>query len=127
MKAPRWPCCRASKTKLNASAPPQQRLSDGWLLRFSPGKARRTRCVNAIAAGRLPVADKLTAYAVTAHRNRGLTRVLREHLLAGKRPVRASRLPPCDCDNGPARSLYRRLGFVDAYSYHYRTRDASAS
>jgi GNAT superfamily N-acetyltransferase len=44
---------------LNASAPPQQRWLDGWLLRFNPGKAKRARCVNAVATGRLPVADKL--------------------------------------------------------------------
>ena len=44
---------------LNASAPPQQRVLDGWLLRFSPGKAKRARCVNALSAGRLPLAEKL--------------------------------------------------------------------
>ncbi|HJV61699.1 MAG TPA: GNAT family N-acetyltransferase, partial [Albitalea sp.] len=46
---------------LNASAPPQQRLLDGWLLRFSPGKAKRARCVNAVAPGRLPLERKLDA------------------------------------------------------------------
>jgi GNAT superfamily N-acetyltransferase len=55
---------------LNASAPPQQRLLDGWLLRFSPGKAKRARCVNALAAGRLPLAEKMAlceqAYAEAA-------------------------------------------------------------
>jgi ribosomal protein S18 acetylase RimI-like enzyme len=45
---------------LNASAPPQQRWLDGWLLRFSPGKAQRARSVNAVAAGRLPMQTKLT-------------------------------------------------------------------
>ena len=50
---------RIEDAGLNASAPSQQRLVDGWLLRFSPGKARRARCVNAVAPGRLPVADKL--------------------------------------------------------------------
>jgi hypothetical protein len=30
-------------------------LADGWLVRFSPGKAKRARCVNAVAAGRLPL------------------------------------------------------------------------
>ncbi|HUP09660.1 MAG TPA: GNAT family N-acetyltransferase [Caldimonas sp.] len=44
---------------LNASAPPQQRWVDGWLVRFSPGKAKRARCVNAVAEGRLPVDTKL--------------------------------------------------------------------
>jgi len=50
---------RVEDAGLNASAPPQQRLIDGWLVRFSPGKAKRARCVNAVAAGRLRLADKL--------------------------------------------------------------------
>ena len=50
---------RIEDAGLNASAPPQQRWMDGWLLRFSPGKAKRARCVNAVAAGRLALADKL--------------------------------------------------------------------
>ena len=50
---------RVEDAGLNASAPPQQRWLDGWLLRFSPGKAKRARCINAVAAGRLPLAQKL--------------------------------------------------------------------
>ncbi|MGL4574107.1 MAG: GNAT family N-acetyltransferase [Burkholderiaceae bacterium] len=50
---------RIEEAGLNASAPPQQLLYDGWLLRFSPGKAKRARCVNAIAPGQLPLAEKL--------------------------------------------------------------------
>lgn len=42
---------RVEDAGLNASAPPQQRWSDGWLLRLSPGKARRARCINAVAVG----------------------------------------------------------------------------
>jgi len=34
-------------------------MLDGWLLRFSPGKAKRARCVNALSAGSLPLAEKL--------------------------------------------------------------------
>jgi hypothetical protein len=41
---------RIEDASLNASAPPQQRWLDGWLVRFSPGKAKRARCVNAVAA-----------------------------------------------------------------------------
>ena len=52
---------RIEDAGLNASAPPQQRWLDGWLLRLSPGKAKRARCVNAVAAGRLPLEDKLAA------------------------------------------------------------------
>lgn len=54
---------RIEDAGLNASAPPQQRWLDGWLVRFSPGKAKRARCVNAVAAGRLPVAERLDACA----------------------------------------------------------------
>lgn len=50
---------RIEDAGLNASAPPQQRWIDGWLVRYSPGKARRARCINAVAPGRLPLDDKL--------------------------------------------------------------------
>jgi GNAT superfamily N-acetyltransferase len=50
---------RIEEAGLNASAPPQQRLVDGWLVRFSPGKAKRARCVNAVSIGHLPLEHKL--------------------------------------------------------------------
>lgn len=50
---------RVEDASLNASAPPQQRWLDGWLVRFSPGKAKRARCINAVASGRMPTAQKL--------------------------------------------------------------------
>ncbi|MDP1693799.1 MAG: GNAT family N-acetyltransferase [Burkholderiaceae bacterium] len=50
---------RIEDAGLNASAPPQQRWLDGWLVRFSPGKAKRARCINALAPGRLPLDEKL--------------------------------------------------------------------
>lgn len=52
---------RIEDAGLNASAPPQQLWLDGWLLRFSPGKAKRARCVNAVALGRGPVEGRLQA------------------------------------------------------------------
>jgi ribosomal protein S18 acetylase RimI-like enzyme len=52
---------RIEDAGLNASAPPQQRWLDGWLVRFSPGKAKRARCVNAVADGRLPLDERLAA------------------------------------------------------------------
>lgn len=55
---PTW-LSRIEDAGLNASAPPQQRWLDGWLLRYSAGKAKRARCINAVAPGRLPLADKL--------------------------------------------------------------------
>jgi len=50
---------RIEDASLNASAPPQQRWLDGWLVRFNPGKAKRARCINAVATGRLPLPQKL--------------------------------------------------------------------
>lgn len=50
---------RVEDAGLNASAPPQQLWLDGWLIRFSPGKAKRARCVNAVAIGRTPVEARL--------------------------------------------------------------------
>ena len=67
---------RIEDAGLNASAPPQQRWMDGWLVRYSPGKARRARCINAVAAGRLPLDRQLDAVAAV-YREAGLPMVLR--------------------------------------------------
>ncbi|MDP3222883.1 MAG: GNAT family N-acetyltransferase [Rubrivivax sp.] len=67
---------RVEDAGLNASAPPQQRWLDGWLVRYLPGKARRARCINALAAGRLPVADKL-AIAAQVYREANLPMIFR--------------------------------------------------
>lgn len=67
---------RVEDAGLNASAPPQQRWLDGWLLRFSPGKAKRARCVNAVAAGRLPAREKL-ALADAVFAEAGLPMIVR--------------------------------------------------
>jgi len=50
---------RVEDAGLNAAQPPEQLLYDGWLLRHSPGKARRARSVSAIADGRLPLQEKI--------------------------------------------------------------------
>lgn len=50
---------RIEDAGLNASAAREQRWVDGWLVRFSPGKAKRARCIQAVAAGRLSVEAKL--------------------------------------------------------------------
>ena len=52
---------RVEDAGLNASQPREQRWVDGWLVRFSPAKAKRTRCIQAVAAGRQSVEDKLRA------------------------------------------------------------------
>ena len=54
---------RIEQAGLNASVPLQQRWLDGWLVRFSPGKAKRARCVNAVAAGCLSFEQRLVACA----------------------------------------------------------------
>ena len=61
---------------LNASAPPQQLWLDGWLVRFCPGKAKRARSINAVAPGRLPLAEKLRR-AATIYRDASLPLVVR--------------------------------------------------
>ena len=50
---------RIEDAGINASAPREQRWVDGWLVRTCAGKAKRARCIQAVAAGRLKVADKL--------------------------------------------------------------------
>ena len=50
---------RIEDASLNASAPPQQRWLDGWLVRYNAGKARRSRSINAVAVGRFPLEQKL--------------------------------------------------------------------
>ncbi len=67
---------RIEDAGLNASAPPEQRWLDGWLLRFSPGKAKRARCINAVAEGRLPLDERLH-WAQAAYAEAGLPLILR--------------------------------------------------
>lgn len=67
---------RVEDAGLNASAPPQQLWLDGWLLRLCPGKAKRARCINAVAPGRLPVAERLVQAAEHFHQA-GLPMVFR--------------------------------------------------
>lgn len=247
---------RVEDAGLNASAPPQQRWLDGWLVRFSPGKAKRARCVNAVAPGRLPLDERLALcgqvfaqaglplivrvtpmsvpdnldsvleqrglrrfddtrvmmlpdlgntlapripphmslhsiglepfaqrvgalrgsplaqrqahgqrlvnapvpffafelhadgalvscgqfaieadmvglydiYTAPAARGRGHAQLLCRHLLATarQRGARHAYLQ-VESDNHPARSIYQRLGFADAYAYHYRTADPAAA
>ena len=67
---------RIEDCSLNASAPPQQRWLDGWLLRFSPGKAKRARCVQTVAKGCWPLDERL-ALCHQAYQEHGLPMVLR--------------------------------------------------
>jgi GNAT superfamily N-acetyltransferase len=67
---------RIEDAGLNASAPPPQRWVDGWLVRFSPGKAQRARCINAVAPGRLALSEKL-AHCQAVYRHAGLRLIFR--------------------------------------------------
>ena len=50
---------RIEDAGINASAPREQRWVDGWLVRTCPGKAKRARCIQTVAAGRTSVEEKL--------------------------------------------------------------------
>ena len=79
MSTTAWPetlLSRIEDAGINASAPPQQRWVDGWLLRFNPGKAKRARCVQAVADGRLPLDERL-ALCAAVFRDAGLPMVVR--------------------------------------------------
>ncbi len=79
MLSPQFPATLLSRVEdagINASAPPQQRWLDGWLLRFCPGKAKRARCIQAVAAGRLPL-DQRLAQCQAVFDQAGLPMVLR--------------------------------------------------
>jgi ribosomal protein S18 acetylase RimI-like enzyme len=67
---------RIEDAGINASAPPQQRWVDGWLLRYSAGKAKRARCVQAVAEGRLPLDQRLDLCTAVL-RDAGLPMVVR--------------------------------------------------
>lgn len=67
---------RLEELTLNSSAPPGQLLYDGWLLRFSPGKAKRARSVNAVYPSTLPFAAKV-AYCEATYAERGLPAIFR--------------------------------------------------
>src|SRR5437867_4329029 len=50
---------RVEEVGLNALQTQRQLFYDGWLLRISPGKARRARSVNAHFGSSLPIGDKI--------------------------------------------------------------------
>lgn len=67
---------RAERAGLDASAPPQETNVDGWLIRLSPGKAKRSRCINALREGTLPL-DELLARCQRAYDAAGLPLAVR--------------------------------------------------
>ena len=62
---------RVEEASLNALQTQRQYFYDGWLLRVSPGKARRARSVNAHFGSTLPLAQKI-AYCERLYRARDL-------------------------------------------------------
>jgi hypothetical protein len=44
---------------VNASAPPEQLWLDGWLIRLGREKAKRARCIHALALGQSSLADRI--------------------------------------------------------------------
>ncbi len=62
---------RVEEVGLNALQTQRQLFYDGWLLRVSPGKARRARSVNAHFGSTLPLDVKI-AYCERLYRERGL-------------------------------------------------------
>lgn len=67
---------RAELAGLDASAPPQETNVDGWLIRLSPGKAKRSRCINALRQGAMPL-DELLARCQQAYDAAGLPLAVR--------------------------------------------------
>ena len=67
---------RLEELTLNSSAPPGQLLYDGWLLRFSPGKAKRARSVNPVYPSTLPLEEKV-GHCERLYRERGLPAIFR--------------------------------------------------
>ena len=61
-------------------------------------------------------------------RGRGYARALCRHILQRAHTLGAKHAYlQVDSDNHAARAVYRRLGFTDAYAYHYRALDPSAA
>jgi GNAT superfamily N-acetyltransferase len=67
-------------------------------------------------------------FTTTPARGQGFARLLCQHMLAQARVQGAEHAYlQVEGDNHAARSVYHRLGFADAYAYHYRTRNPSAA
>jgi GNAT superfamily N-acetyltransferase len=114
-------------------SPPAQRMAhaqrlalspvpyQGWVLR-QPDNGPVLACGQSAAEG-----DLVGLYDVFTHpqvRGQGLARLLCSRLLAQAHAAGARvAYLQVDADNDPARAIYRRLGFADAYAYHYRSPD----
>ena len=112
--------CQAHGQRLALSPVPYQ----GWALQGQGGQV--------LACGQSAAeADLVGLYDVFTHpavRGQGLARRLCAALLHQAQAAGAQvAYLQVDADNAPARTIYQRLGFVDAYRYHYRTPDRDAT
>jgi GNAT superfamily N-acetyltransferase len=73
---PAVPAHRFEEVGLNAMQTQRQYFYDGWLLRVSPGKAKRGRSVNAFFGSTLPLAEKI-AYCAALYDRLGLPLLFR--------------------------------------------------
>jgi ribosomal protein S18 acetylase RimI-like enzyme len=116
-------------------SPLSQRLAHGQRLinspvPFSAWELRRDG--QTLACGQFAIEDDLVGlydvFTAPAERSNGLAGLLCRQLLAqaAARGARHAYLQ-VEGDNEAARRVYRRLGFADAYGYHYRTADPDAS
>jgi ribosomal protein S18 acetylase RimI-like enzyme len=116
-------------------SPLSQRLAHGQRLVQSPVpfRAFELRLDNdVVACGQsAQEADLVGLYDIftaEAARGRGFAGLLCKHLLAdAHRSGARHAYLQVDGDNHAARAVYQRLGFGDAYAYHYRSRDPSAA
>ena len=99
---------------------------EGWVLRRSDDNALLACGQIAAEANMVGLYDVFTA---PHARNQGHARALCAHLLDHARERRGAEIAylQVESGNGPARALYHRLGFADAYTYHYRSSDPDAS
>jgi ribosomal protein S18 acetylase RimI-like enzyme len=79
----------------------------------------------ALACGQIATESEFVGlydvYTASAHRSRGLARMLCEHMLTCTRSVGATvAYLQVERDNHAARHIYQSLGFSEAYAYHYR-------
>jgi len=80
---------RVEEAGLNALQTQRQLFYDGWLLRVSPGKAKRARSVNPHFESSLPLPEKI-AYCERIYEERGLPALFRMTPFAQPRTLEAA-------------------------------------
>jgi ribosomal protein S18 acetylase RimI-like enzyme len=135
---------RVEEAALNATAPREQMLYDGWMVRWSNGRLLRTRCVNAIAPGQGTLDTRL-AFCARWYARHGMSTTVRispfsqpagldaDLATRGFEAVNESRVMVADLSSPPempdtglhfelvdrerfAREIGRRIGIPEQYS-----------